>query len=89
MSSQLTRPAPLLLLLFILMLAVTAAPALAQSSNSDAQSAYDKRDFNTAFKIAHALAAEADVDAQYLLGVLYENGEGVKHDTAAAATFII
>ena len=84
-ASRSARPTLLLLSLLVLILAVSTVPALAQSSYRDAQSAYDKRDFKAAFKIAQSLAAEANADGQYLLGVLYENGEGVNRDTATAA----
>ena len=38
--------------------------------------AYDRGDFATAFSQWMPLAEQGDADAQYNLGVMYDNGEG-------------
>ncbi len=43
----------------VLILAFSVATSLAQSNFSDAQSAYDSRDFATALTVANSLAAPA------------------------------
>ena len=42
--------------------------------------AYEKGDFKTAFPIFEDLASKGNATAQYVLGIMYENGEGVKQD---------
>ena len=42
--------------------------------------AYNNGDYATALKEWKPLAEEGDVDAQYYLGVLYDNGDGVPQD---------
>ena len=42
--------------------------------------AYNNGDYATALKEWKPLAEEGDVDAQYYLGVLYDNGYGVPQD---------
>ena len=46
--------------------------------------AYDRGDFATAFSQWMPLAEQGDADAQYNLGVMYDNGEGVTQDDAEA-----
>ncbi len=43
-----------------------------------------QQDFACALKEWKPLAAEGDMDAQYNLGIMYSNGEGVKQDKFAA-----
>ena len=42
--------------------------------------AFQKNDYQTAFKLWLPLAEQGNVNAQYNLGVMYENGQGVKQD---------
>lgn len=51
----------------------------------DAFSAYLKGDYLSAYKIWVSLANHGDVDAQFNLGTLYDNGLGVKRDVKTAA----
>lgn len=54
-------------------------------NNSDAFSAYLKGEYSRAHKIWFELADYGDVDAQYNLGTLYDNGLGVKRDVTIAS----
>jgi len=60
------------------------AGAAMAATYSDAQLAYDKKDFATAFAIYRDLAERGDVGAQYALGRMYARGEGVPKDTDQA-----
>lgn len=64
-------------------LAVT-VPASAFSTE-DGWYAYDAGDYARAFRVWSALAGKGDAEAQYLVGYLYDDGLGVKHDLAEAA----
>ena len=46
----------------------------------DGQSAYERGDYATAFRLWRPLAEHGDVEAQYNLGVMYETGRGVPRD---------
>ncbi len=46
----------------------------------DGVQAYDKQDYKTAFKIFENLASQGYAGAQNNLGLMYENGQGVKQD---------
>ena len=46
----------------------------------DGYSAYEKGDFKTAFMIFEDLALKGDTGAQFNLGDMYDNGEGVRQD---------
>ncbi len=52
---------------------------------SIARRAYRKREYKTAFKIWEKLAIKGDPEAQHMLGVMHENGEGVRLDPVKAA----
>jgi TPR repeat protein len=69
-------------LLLCLWLASTLVPAWAGVES--AWTAYRSGDFARAFAEASEPAATGDADAQFLLGVLYANGEGVEMDHARA-----
>ena len=43
-------------------------------------SAYRSGDYTTAFKEFSALAEQWDTDAQFMLGSMHENGQGVPQD---------
>lgn len=70
------------ILLLCLWLATTVAPAWAGIQS--AWTAYRSGDFAQAFAEASGPAESGDADAQFLLGVLYANGEGVATDHAQA-----
>jgi TPR repeat protein len=61
-----------------------AAPALGAPLD-DAQSAYGAGDFPKAVELFRALAERGNPVAQYNLGVLYENGQGLPKDYKLAA----
>jgi len=46
----------------------------------DGQTAYERGDYATAFKLWRPLAEHGDAEAQYNLGVMYEMGHGVPRD---------
>ena len=54
----------------------------------DATDAYNKGDFKTAFNEIKPLAEQGNADAQYNLGVMYANGEGVLKDLSKAKYWI-
>jgi len=47
---------------------------------NEAKVAYAKGDYVTAAKETRILAEQGNIQAQYELGILYENGQGVKQD---------
>ncbi|HUC61592.1 MAG TPA: tetratricopeptide repeat protein [Alphaproteobacteria bacterium] len=65
-----------------------AAPSAAHAQTSDrflaGYNAYVKKDFATALYYWRPLAENGDAEAQYDLGIMYLNGQGVKQDTAEA-----
>jgi uncharacterized protein len=50
----------------------------------DGQAAYDRGDYATALKLWRPLAEHGAVEAQYNLGVMYDNGQGVLKDYVSA-----
>ena len=46
----------------------------------DATDAYERKDYETAYKLILPLAEQGDAPAQYNLGVLYEKRQGVPQD---------
>jgi TPR repeat protein len=50
----------------------------------DARSAYDKREYKTAYGIFKSLAKRGDAGAQFRLGEMYKNGQGVPRNDAEA-----
>ncbi len=59
-----------------------ARPAAAEFA--DAIEAYDQGDYATTFAELRPLAEAGDPNAQYMLGFLYERGEGVARDLTRA-----
>ena len=57
------------------------------NSLSGAQSAYAKGDYTKAAKLYRPLAKQGNAEAQFYLGVMYANGEGMPRDTAKAIEF--
>lgn len=57
------------------------------SVNADldtAQDAYQKKDFQTAFKELKVLASQDDIGAQFILGYMYRHGEGTPQNYTQA-----
>ena len=56
-------------------------------SLSDAQSAYAAGHYTKAAKLYRSLAKKGNAEAQFYLGVMYANGEGMPRDTVKAVEF--
>ena len=56
-------------------------------NKSDGFAAYERGDYDTAFKELKPLAEQGDTDAQHSLGVMYDTGQGVPQDYKEAATW--
>ena len=69
-------------LIFILLLALLTGAA--QADFLDATEAYEKKQYDTAFKEFSELARLGNKRAQFNLGVMYLNGEGVEKDLSLA-----
>ena len=50
----------------------------------DAVEAHEREDYETAYKLFLPLAEQGDADAQFNLGVMYDEGEGVPQDYVSA-----
>jgi uncharacterized protein len=50
----------------------------------DADAAIKRRDYATAVRLIRPLAEQSDANAQYKLGVFYDNGLGVPQDKVSA-----
>ena len=50
----------------------------------DGFDAYDRNDYKTAYKLWLPLAEQGNASAQYNLGVMYDNGQGVPQDYVLA-----
>jgi TPR repeat protein len=57
------------------------------SSYEDAAAAYNRADYATARRLWLPLAEGGNADAQTMLGIIYEEGQGISQDYAAAATW--
>jgi TPR repeat protein len=55
-----------------------------QTTYEDGASAYNRGEYVTAKRLWLPLAEAGDPTAQTMLGIIYEEGEGVPHDYAAA-----
>jgi len=71
----------------VLLLIGATSACVAQTGLDGAKAAYDKRDFAAAFQLAGPLAEAGNAEAQNLLGLMYENGEGVKLNAETAAAW--
>ncbi len=60
------------------------AASVAAGPNEKAGEAYGRGDFATAFQLLRPLAEQGNASAQFNLGVMYENGQGVPRDYAEA-----
>jgi uncharacterized protein len=72
-----------------LMLAVSFASSVAAGALEleDGVAAYEKGDYATALRLLRPLADQGDAGAQYNLGLIYANGQGVPQDYAAAVNW--
>ena len=52
-----------------------------------AESAYKRKDYKAALEQYKALAADGDTEAQVMLGIMHEKGQGVDQDKAAAYAY--
>jgi hypothetical protein len=66
----------------ILMLGFAASGAAGPSEDADA--AMKRHDYKTALRLIRPLAEKGDANAQYNLGVFYDNGLGVPQDRIRA-----
>jgi uncharacterized protein len=57
------------------------------SSYEDGAAAYDRADYATAMRLWLPLAEGGNGDAQTMLGIIYEEGQGVSQDHTAALTW--
>src|SRR5262249_33205656 len=76
----------LLKLLLVLLVWAAAVPAVA-GPFEDGTDAYRKGDYATALRLWRPLADAGNSDAQFRLGFLYHQGQGVPQDHAAAAAW--
>src|SRR3990172_7650549 len=67
-----------------LVLSLSLAAPVAAGPFEDAAAAYELGDYATALRLMRPLAEQGDALAQYNLGVMYENGQGVPQDYAEA-----
>ena len=59
--------------------------AIAHAGRDEGKAAYNKGDYATAYKEFKAAAVQGDAKAQYDLGLMYQNGQGVSKDYTEAA----
>ena len=70
-----------------LMVAVSFAGSVAAGALEDGVAAYEKGDYATALRLLRPIADQGDAGAQYNLGLMYANGQGVPQDYAAAVNW--
>lgn len=75
-----------LLKLLSILLACVAGPAVA-GPLEDGLAAHKAEDYETALRLLRPLAEQGEARAQWGLGVMYANGQGVLFDTATAASW--
>ena len=77
-----------LILLLSAIVALSLMPAVSFADNFEAGvEAYQKGDYQTALKIYKSLADKGDADAQYNLGLMYDDGDGVKQNYNEAVKY--
>src|SRR6476661_3471443 len=67
-----------------IILALSVIAPAAAGPLDDADAAIKRRDYATAVRLIRPLAEQGDANAQYNLGVLYDNGLGVPQDRVRA-----
>ena len=70
-------------ILLTVALSLSAVPVAADTWD-DAVAAYGSRDYETAMRLFRPFAEQGNADAQYNLGVMYNDGEGVAQDYGKA-----
>lgn len=80
------RSSRIALLAFLTILAGISATA---EPLSDATAAYGKQDYATALRLVRPLADNGNADAQFLLGMMYRDGEGVPPDEALGVGWML
>lgn len=73
--------------LLVIALFLTAAPSIANSLPPSVGKALEKGDYKKAFAEVSPLAAQGNADAQFLMGMFYDSGNGVAQDQAQAASW--
>lgn len=63
------------------------SPHCVAETLKDAHRAYEKKEFSRAMKIALSLAQQGIANAEYLVGAMYLEGEGVENDFGKAFTW--
>ncbi|MGA7534999.1 MAG: hypothetical protein WBW27_24265 [Pseudolabrys sp.] len=66
------------------LLVLSFAEPVASGPLEDADAALKRRDYQTAVRLIRPLAEQGNANAQYNLGVLYDNGLGVPQDKVRA-----
>lgn len=72
------------LFLTTLFLAITLSSTAFADDFSDGFAAYEKGDYKTAMELWKPYAKQGEPSAQYNLGLMYDNGEGVPEDDKQA-----
>jgi len=67
-----------------ILLMLSLAGPLAAGPQEDADAAMKRHDYKTALRLIRPLAEQGDANAQYNLGVFYDNGLGVPQDRIRA-----
>jgi len=70
--------------LLILLLVSISSTSSVYADFDDGWDAYEKGDYKTAFIEWEAAAKRGDIDAQYNLGLMYNNGKGALQDDKQA-----
>ena len=68
----------------IVLLCILLWPGLAAAGFDEALAAYKKSDFKTAAREFQKLAKQGNAKAQYILGLMYRQGQGVPQDYVQA-----
>jgi TPR repeat protein len=74
----------LMRIIAVLLLTVSFAASGAAGPSEDADAAMKRHDYKTALRLIRPLAEQGDANAQYNLGVFYDNGLGVPQDRIRA-----
>ena len=67
-----------------ILLMLSFATPVAAGPLEDAEAAYARGDYKSYLRLTRSLADRGDAAAQYNLGIMYENGRGVRKDDAEA-----
>ena len=79
------------MILFRLLIATLVAAASVTAAAQDldaARAAYEREDYDTAFKLYSPAANKANAEAQYRLGLMYKFGWGTERDLKVAANWL-